>query len=291
MDWGATLLLAGITWIDGVGRVAPGSLVLRRALGGAWVATPADYTDRARWTVIACWRPLMSGLVLAPAASTRGGDDDARGVRETDARLATHLSRTKPFVLALRLLGALALATLVLGVPWATGRFGGAGLLAGCGAALLLSAVTAGVAARALRALDHGRLASLGAAVSLLSPFAAPRAADAILAAAVGDAPQELVARRLLEPHPFEALMRPRAYDALRTPANPGLPSDDGARLADLLGTDFLTAVVAAPPANCRPEEPFCARCGAVYRSETVTCFDCGGLELLSGRDLVSPRR
>jgi hypothetical protein len=274
-DGGATGALAAIAWLNGVQRVPAGALVLRRTLLGRWV--PADLVVRStRWQVVAWWPPLTASVVRG---ADRRAADTAASARGAAKQLDVRLRRIRPWWRALRALGALELTALVAGVPWAATRFGAWGLGVGCAVVLLLAAITSAAAAFAFRRVGDGRGAALRAALPLLSPFAAPRAADALLERVVADSPPELVARALLSPEEFAALIRPRAYDAQR---GSGAAADESApSLITLFGARYIASVVDTPPPGCVAGERYCPRCGIVYHERVAACDECAGVPLV----------
>ena len=277
MDWGATAALAAIAWTNGVQRVPAGAVVVRRLLGGSWAPLAVDVRT-TRWQVVGWWAPLTASLVL------RAGATDApltvASARRVERRVGVRLRRARPFVRALRVLGALELASLLFGVPWAATRFGVWGLAGGVAAVLLLATVTAAIALVALRETGVAWRTAARASFRLLSPFGAPRAADVLLERVVRDAPPDLVARALLPREAFASFIRPRAFDATR--AAPPATGDAGGRvLRIMLGAEFLAAVVAAPPSERREGEAYCPRCAALYDTGVPSCGDCAGVALV----------
>src|SRR5687768_2641214 len=104
MDWSTVLILAAITWLDGVRRVHADALVLRRVLGGPWtVAKPVD--AGRTWRLVAWWSPFTLGLVIPPGG-TVWADAAAEG---TDEAIGTRLAHCRRILVALRALGMLGL--------------------------------------------------------------------------------------------------------------------------------------------------------------------------------------
>ncbi len=274
MDWGAVLALAAITWLEGLRRVPPDALVLRRVLGARWsVAEPVDFGRT--WRLVTWWSPLTLALVVPPGGIVRG---EASADRAGDA-LAGRLDACRHTLAALRILGALVLTTVVAGVPAAVGRYGAWGFVAAVVAALLLSLLTAIIAIRGVRRLRVSRWHAVRVGMPLLWPFAAPRAAVLLTEHANAGAPPLAIARRLLGADDFAAWVRPRAFDALSsTPTADGL----GAALLSLIGRPALDAIVQTSPPGCASGERYCARCGRVYRASTARCADCGDVALSS---------
>jgi hypothetical protein len=276
MDWSTALVLAAITWLDGIRPVQADALVLRRVLGGPWtVATPAD--AGRTWRLVAWWSPFTLGLVIPPGG-TAGVDAAAEG---TDEAIATRIAHCRRILVALRALGMVGLAVLVVGLPAAAARFGAWGFVAALGAVLLLSVATSITTLRALTRLGCGWHDAARTAAPLLWPFSAPHAYEVVLAHAVAGAPPLLVARRLLGVAGFGSWIRPQAYDALRGDVR----SSDATTLATLIGPSDLAAIVSSPPAHCGAGECYCRRCARVYRAGTDACAECGGLRLVNVPD------
>jgi hypothetical protein len=264
IDWLSVLVLGALTLLDGARRIPQGAHILRRIGGGSWaVATPEE--DRRR-LIVSWWTPFTLRIVVE-AEQSRGNDD-----RE---RLTERWRRMRRWIAALRLLGGTVLIGVVLGIPAATEMAGWRGLLFVLLIVGVMVIAVATTALLALRRLGLGRGAALRAAGGLLSPFAAPRAAEVVLERALsGSAP--LAAIRHLVPAPdFAAWIRPRAYDLLRGHAHAGDPE-----LGAALSRSELQRIVGDPPSDRLPREPWCARCGRVYRESTSCCSECDALSL-----------
>lgn len=289
MDWSTALVLAGVMWIDGVRRVSPSAVVLRRVLARSWSAVRAD-SEPGRLHLTTCWTPLTAALVLPDDRSTSHAEHPARPWRDADRFLRLRLARTRPHVRALRVLGTFVLLLLVLGVPWATRWYGAWGLGAASAGVLTFSIAVAVVAGTGYRAVGSTRAGATRAVIGFASPFAAPRAADALLAHAVSGTPTDLVCHALLPPVVFAALVRPRAFDAVgrvrfvSTEPTPGAAEPERDVLVDLFGPEFLATIVRGPPTDCAPGEVYCPRCGSTYRADVQTCADCDSICLVGLR-------
>jgi hypothetical protein len=273
MDWGTVVLLAAVTWLDGVRRVPAGALVLRRMLADRW--TVAESADPERtWRLVSWWSPFTLALVVPPGgiATSAGSPGEP-----TDDALAARLTRSGRALLALRVLGASVLVGIVIGIPAAVARFDSWGFAAGVAAVLLLALATAGAASCVVRALGHPWRRATRIAAPLLWPFSAPRAAEVVLEHAIAGAPPLMVARRLLGAAAFASWIRPQAYDALR---GEGSTHEDAAAVLTLVGRSGLAAIVQTAPAHCEPGEAYCARCARVYRAGTASCAHCQAVAL-----------
>ncbi len=179
------------------------------------------------------------------------------------------------WIVALRLLGATVLVGVVLGIPLATETSGWRGLLF---VLLLIEVIAIAIASMVLLALRRVGLhtgAALRTAASLLSPFAAPRAAEIVLERALSDSPPLAAIRHLVPPEDFAAWIRPRAYDLLH-----GRLANDDPEVGVALSRGELQQLVGAPPRDRLPGEPWCARCGRIYRQSTSCCAECDALSL-----------
>lgn len=271
MDWDVVVILAAVTWLDGVRRVPAGALVLRRMLGDRWSAADAPGTGGRQ--LVAWWSPFTLALVVPPGGIATDGrlrNAAGHGVEDRVARLR----RTAP---ALRALGAAVLAGIVIGIPAAVARAGGWGFVAAVSGVLFLSLTTAVVATYAVRRLGCSWRQAARVTAPLLSPFTAPRAAELALEHAVAGAPPIVVARGLLDATSFAAWIRPRAYDALSAGGGAG---DDAAELLAVVERSRLAAIMQTPPSHCEPGDCWCLRCGRAYRPGTPVCADCEGVPL-----------
>ena len=264
IDWLSVLVLGGLTLLDGVRRIPEGAHVLRRIGSGAWaVATPAEGVRRL---LVSWWTPFTLRIIVTPEQQ-RGRDD-----RE---HLADRWRRMGRWIVALRLLGATMLVGVVLGIPAATETSGWRGLLVVLLIVEVIAIAIASLVLLALRRLGVERGAALRTAGGLLSPFAAPRAAEIVLERALSGSPPLSVIRYLVPPADFAAWIRPRAYDLLR-----GRPENDDPEVGVTLSRAELQQLVGAPPRDRLPGEPCCARCGGVYRQSTSCCAECDALSL-----------
>ena len=124
VDLTTVLLLAVVLWLDGWRRVPRESLLLRRAGLGAWrVAEP--WARLGAFALVALWPPLVLPLVVSTADTTADrapawSHDFALAV----ARGRRRLRRTRVQAGALRAIGMLLIAWIVIGIPLATARSG-----------------------------------------------------------------------------------------------------------------------------------------------------------------------
>ena len=250
------VFLALLTLIEGVRRVPRGSVVLRRVLFGQWIVAPPEAGDRVR--LLSWWSPLMSTIVLAPAPRERYARTDADTVRALLDGRDLHTA-----LFDLRLLGVVELFALVLGVPFAVQRFGALGFFVALGAILILCLTIYAVLASSAHGFGTPWRAALRWALSYLSPFAAPRGAEALLERALREVPPGVAANALLPPTVFLRWVRPLVYDA-----NNGREVDRG--LLEGLNLKQLGASLASPAA----QGLWCPRCGATF-VQGESCSEC----------------
>jgi hypothetical protein len=180
----------------------------------------------------------------------------------------------------LRALGVLLLLWIAFAIPLATGRFGVHGLVRGVLQAFVMSAVMTLLAMLGLRWLGVTRSASLKATLPLLSPFTAPRACEAVLAAAVRDLPPLAQIAALFGYARFLQWIRPSAYDALHGRVEDG-ESNALASLVATLPRPVLERALGDPPNDERGVR-YCPRCARTYRDEIATCHECDALPLVA---------
>ncbi|MBK8003671.1 MAG: hypothetical protein IPK12_06910 [Gemmatimonadetes bacterium] len=132
---------------------------------------------------------------------------------------------------------------LLPGIPVAMLTTGLLGTLGMVGLVVLLSLLTVLVLAWGLTALGLPARRAWGRALGSLSPFAAPRAAEVLLEAALAGVAPRRAAQLLASPASFTRWLRPQLYDALQSP-----PPDP--ELAALVPPDdWLRHLAALPPA------------------------------------------
>jgi hypothetical protein len=162
----------------------------------------------------------------------------------------------------------------VLGLPWATGRWGPVGLLLAGGLAFQGALFLLILSALALEEIGVARTSVRLAVRGLLSPFAAPRAAEVVVETALADVPPLCALQLLVSPTVFADWVRPRAYDVVRR-------SCEDTELIACVSRDALEAVVLGAPANCAAGDHYCPRCGMAYQREVLSCRACDGVELV----------
>jgi len=242
------VFLALLTLIEGVRRVPRGSVVLHRVLFGQWTVEPPEPGERVR--LLSWWSPLMSTIVLAPRQQ----------YRRTDADVVQSLYTA---LFDLRVLGVVELLVLVLGVPFALQRFGALGFFAALGVVLLLCLTIFTAVAFSARGLGKPWRAALRWALPYLSPFAAPRGAEALLEEALRDVPPSVASGALLPADAFLRWVRPIVYDARN-----GREVDRGL----LQGLNLKDLGAALTSQN--GQGMWCPRCGATF-VQGESCSEC----------------
>jgi hypothetical protein len=251
MNWQLVAILFAIAAFEGVRQLGPDEVVLRCNLLGVWrVATPVQlWRD---WHVVSFLSPFLLAIVVPPAVGVSSLPDRERGLAE--------FAQTSGTIIALRLLGALDLLLLILGIPWAVSRFGAAGFLGALACVLVVSVSTAIMTAVLL---TRDGLPSRGAvrkAISLASPFSAPLAAEIVLSARTRRYPRLSAISQLIGETQFRAWIRPWAYD-LESPR----PSIRNAWLEEIglsLSMSERAGILDSASEGCRVEERYCPRCG-----------------------------
>ena len=275
------LLLAVVLWLDGWRRVPREAVLLRKTgLGGWRVGEP--WARLGAFALVALWPPLIVPLVV-PTADSAGAHAPAwtRDFAIAVARGRRRLRRTRMQAGALRAIGVLLIAWIVVGIPLATARSGLNGLLLGILGAFCLSTWLAIVVAGTVRELGASWRAALCVGGPLVSPFTAVRAPEAVSEAALGGLPALARVAALLGEDGFRAWVRPHAYDAAHSPA--GADAVEALRKAmPSLPRSILERALAAPPPHAGHDADtlYCPRCASSYRRGAATCASCAGVPL-----------
>ena len=282
LDLTTVLLLAVVLWLDGWRRVPADALVLRRVSIGAWrVAEP--WARLGPLALVALWPPLIMPCIVRPDDAAQDASGGARWARDFSiavARGRRRLRRARVEIAALRIVGTLLLAWIILGIPLATARSGGRGLLLGILGAFCLSTWLSIATAGALRELGARWGGAARACASLVSPFSAMRAPEVVVNEALGGlGPLQRVAA-LVEREELERWLRPYAYDELhRDSTGAGSPLAGAVRQLPRL---VLDAATAAPVIDGDSEDgaTYCPRCATVYQRGAESCASCDGVAL-----------
>jgi len=279
-DPGTVAVLALVLWLDGWRRMNSADLLLVRSGFGAWTARE-PWARLGPFALVGWWPPVvMPVLVSSKRSADQGG---TRPPWSADFSVAVsrgrrRLRRVGLIIGVLRALGVLLLLWIAVAIPLATGRFGVYGLVRGVLQAFVISAVMTLLAMLGLRWLGMTRSASLKATLPLLSPFTAPRACEAVLAAAVRDLSPLAQIAALFGDARFLPWIRPSAYDALH-----GRADGESTILVPLVAAlprSVLERAVCDPASEERGVR-YCPRCARTYREEIATCHECDALALV----------
>jgi hypothetical protein len=260
VDTSTMLVLAAIVLAEGLVRVPAGAVVLRRVLTGAWqieeVAGPGDKLRLVHW-----WSPWTEAIVVP--ARTAGGTPLSR------AQLISRLSAIVTVRRAARIIGAVTLILLVVGVPASFGLAGAVGGVLFLAGVLTGQVALAGLSWWGLNLLGASRREQWRSLTPNLNPFAAPALPSRLLAAAIAGATPATAARVLLPAESWARWFRPQAYDA-------GV-----ARILDrdltreLEAADQAVAQVLAQRPAMADDLLWCPRCASTYHPGTRMCADC----------------
>jgi hypothetical protein len=273
VDTSTMLVLAAIALAEGTGRVPAGSVMLRRFLSGAWqIEEPAGPGNRLR--LVHWWPPWTDTLVVPPRSN--------EAVPLSQADLVARIAATATVRTAARVIGAVTLTLLVVGVPAGfglAGAIGGLTVLGGVAAGQITLGLLGWRGLASLRAARRERMRLLTAS---LNPFTAPALASRLLAAACAGATPATVARTLLSPERWASWFRPRAYDA-------GVAQNLDEELGkDLEAADDAIAQVLAERPKMARNGRWCPRCAATYHAGATACADCN-IDLLEASEGVYP--
>ena len=269
MNWQLVAILFTIAAFEGVRRLAPDELVLRCNPLGVWrVATPVQlWRD---WHIVSFLPPFFLTIVIPPAVGVSSPSKRERDIAES--------AQTSGTILALRLLGALDLLLLILGIPWAVSRFGAAGFIGSLACALSVSIATAITAVILLAREGLPSRVAVRRAILLASPFSAPLAAEIVLSARIRRYPRLSAISQLVSETQFRAWIRPWAYD-LESPRS-SIRSSWLDEIAVSLSTRERAVILDSASEGCRVEERYCPRCGEKYLLAFSFCADCEGIQL-----------
>ncbi|HEV7706012.1 MAG TPA: hypothetical protein VGO46_17065 [Gemmatimonadaceae bacterium] len=246
---------------------------MRRTLFGPWRI--AEIVHGESWRAVGRWPSLV--IALSPSEPAVA----CLSLRLLEKRLRD----VRAFVLALRILGTVSSIALVFGAPVAVDRYGRAGLYYAFDALLVLGALIAILCFFATRTLGARGWTSMRFAITYLWPFAAPYAAERVMAFAIADGSPVDAFRALAGREAFARWARPYAYDALASSGARGVQLIDGFDYQVRRGK--LEEMLGVLPASVTLGARICPRCGASYREDVRDCTDCAGVELITA---VSPR-
>jgi hypothetical protein len=260
--WQAAAILALLVIVEGVRRLAPGTVVLRRILWSRWrMARPSRLG--VAFHLVSWLVPLSLPLVLPPR------DADVSLPASSDDALASMRAAKQRAGSAMRLLqinGSLIALMLVVVLPYVSWWRGAFGLRAAVCGLLLLTVVQASVARLALRGTGLARLPF----ARYLWPFTALRAAEHVQERIVAAVPPLLVMRELLGDDELVESHRERLHDWVRSAA-----TEDEEPIVALVGRERVQAFLARVPSGLGPDG-YCPRCASRYRPTMRECGSCG---------------
>ena len=268
LDVGIAATLAAIAELEGIRRISPDAIVLRRLGLGRWtVARPQ--VDHGFGLVSWCI-PVALPIVL-PAEDI----GTALGVRRVLTRFNARNRRARSAIFVVRCVSILLLACLVFGVPAAARADGARGLTWSIAALLWLCLWQAVVVRLTLRICGMPARPATVAALGLLNPFSAQRAAEVMQEQVIAGMPRIVAAYALLGEERLLHEMRPQIFDAMNADASPMRET-----LVTLIGVDRLTDALRTPPPNA-DEGAFCPRCTMQFDATVSECSGCDGVELI----------
>lgn len=256
LDLSTASFLAGVTLLEGIGRTPTDALTLRRVGLGPWRVV--GRATGSRFRLVSWGSPFVMHVTSPPAAAT---------TRDSSGRARPVVPSA--WIRILRVLGAAQWLFVVLGIPLATQHWGLRGLIYAVGGSVLGAGTLAFLVGIPLYRTELGGRRIRDAALRLLSPFSAPRAAEVLLEEILAELPAVAAAQRLLSEEAFRAWIRPRAYDLIC-----GRAEDE--TLAAAMPVAWLEQIVHRRPQTTEPGLPFCPRCGQSYVASVTRCAECG---------------
>jgi hypothetical protein len=272
VDTSTVLVLAAVALAEGIVQVPAGAVVLRRFLLGPWQVSGSP-AQQSRLQLVHWWPPWTDTLVLTSSSSS---------APLTGMDLQERLRATAWTCRAARVVGAVTIIVLVVGIPVSIGYAGLIGGLVAAGCMFAGQVILGALGWRGLRALGAPRPARLRLAAQTLNPFASPGVASRLLAAAVAGEPPLTIANTLLTPERWAAWFRRRAYDA-----GVALTIDRELDQGLAAAREAVARVLAQRPAMAS-DHRWCPRCAATYRSGIVACVECD-VALLAATETAVP--
>lgn len=253
-------ILALVVLAEGVRRIAPGTIVLEAGPRGWRVARTFELGSGMH--LLSLCLPVTTPLVLGDAPRAALSD------RRLSTRLRARARRVRRDLILVRVLGLLVVATLVLGLPFAVRRYGAWGLITALQILLVLCLAQTAASWIALMRAGAAPRDAAANAIKMMWPFSAPRAPQMVVEQVAAGAPPLVAARTLIGDTALLRSMRSAVYDAVH--------GADPLQLLSVYDRAELQRFLAESIDNV---EPYCPRCGTVYRVEAISCGDCG-LEL-----------
>lgn len=256
----AAAVLALLVALEGVRRLPPDMVLLRRTLWQRWSIVGAVRLG-AGFHVVSWLVPVAMPVLLPASEEGDAGEASPAAITSMRAReAAVHLD-----VRALQINGAVIVAMLVIGVPfltWSRGLFG-----------LVIALLQLLFATTFQAMVVHSALDRIGAPASFarwMWPFTSIRAAETVQGSIVAGVPRLVVIRELLGEEALLDSYRSSLHDVAR-----GAPLGADARsLVALMGMERIRAFLEARPQDLG-EERFCPRCASRYRPDVSECAGC----------------
>jgi hypothetical protein len=268
LDLSIAATLAAIAELEGIRRISPDAIVLRRLGLGRWtIARPQVHHG---FGLVSWCIPIALPIVL-PADDA----DTPLGVRRMLTRFKARNRRARSAMVVVRCVSILLLACLVFGVPAAARADGARGLAWAIAAVLWLCLWQAFVVRSILRTCGMPPRQATVAALGLMNPFSAQRAAEVMQEQVIAGMPRTVAAYALLGEEQLLREMRPEIFDAMNADA-----SQMREILVTLIGVDRLTEALCAPPLDADAGN-FCPRCATQFDAAVSECCNCDGIELI----------
>ncbi len=267
MEWESVALLAFVLTAEGVTRTGADKPVLRLGITGRWRLTSGIPVWRD-WRLTSWLPSLVVSLPLSPrqaAAEPKLGG--ASSAIET-------LGSIRGALTLVRVLGSFECVILVIGVPWATGRFAVAGLVSSVIFAALLSTEIAVVTALALRDAGIPFRDAVRASARLLSPFSAPRAGEVLVGLILATESHASLILGLADRVEVAAALRHVIHD-LQKSGSAAQVMPWQAEVAFSLSEKEKQHALQAPQYAIAGKLAYCPRCGTVYQRASKVCSDC----------------
>ena len=256
------LILLAVAALEWVRKLEGDECILRRDPLGRWrVVYPLRLWRQ--WHLVSWFPPFFLTVVLPPSLGRRAA---------VSQRGTGHITGMRLFQ-TVRALGAVALLTLLLGIPWATSRFGLMGILISVAWLFLLTLVNQGFVIAILRREGATLGQALKKSTTLLSPFAMPLSAETLFSRRFIGAPRMASIRSLTGESEFQLLIQPFAFDlesARVSVSDPWLEE-----IALSFSKRERARIAGAVPAGLLPGQKYCPRCGGIYRETFVRCSEC----------------
>jgi hypothetical protein len=257
----AAVIIALLIVLEGVRRLEPETLVIRRALWRRWSIARATRLG-AGFHVVSWLVPLALPVLLTPAG---GEDGDGSAGESALASMRAREAAVRLDVRVLQINGTLIAAMLVVGVPFLTWSRGPFGLIIALLQLLFATTLQAMVAHDALE-----RIGAPAPFVRWIWPFTAIRAAEMVQGHIIVGVPRLVAIRELLGEEELLHAYRSPLHDLAR-----GDEQDvDTRSLEALIGIERIRAFLDDRPSDLG-DEGFCPRCASRYRAGVVECVGC----------------